>query len=57
VSDWNAKIIPDDDCDDTLENDEAVTEVDFWKYSIFILGRSTNFETGGWQPSDILFTN
>ena len=38
VSDWNAKIIPDDFCDDTLENDQAVTEVmDFWKYSAFNL--------------------
>ena len=38
VPDWNVKITLYDGCDDTLENDEAVTEVmDFWKYSAFNL--------------------
>ena len=38
VADWNVKIILDDVCDDTLENDEAVTKVmDFCKYSAFNL--------------------
>ena len=55
MPDWNAKIAPDDVCDDTLEKDESVTEViDLWKYSAFLAGQHTQGQRGGshqiWSP-------
>ena len=54
VPDWNVKITLDDGCDDTLENDEAVTEVTGnIQHLIFILGRSTHFGSEGSKSSEI----